>query len=283
MALIPKKENTVHSTIEDKQYLTDKREYLGMSGIGGNCPREIWYSWRWAKDVYISARIKRLFNRGHLEEPIISKDLTEAGMFISDDQLEIVHFTGHSKGHIDGLVSNVPGAEKTEHLLEMKTMKDSKFKALKKKQTLLGFEAALKELHSKYWCQVQSYMGYLYLTRCLFVITNKDTDERIYERVKFYPEQFTLIKDRIIDILSSLLPPPRISERQDWYECKMCNFNDVCFNSVQGNKNCRTCVHADLLDKGIWQCSKGHINKGQPLLKKDQLKGCNNHTYLEGL
>lgn len=280
MAIIPAVKNPVKSAIENKTYPQKKRTYLGMSGIGRKCAREQWYTWRWVKDRVIDARTNRIFKRGDLEEPRIVSDLEAVGIIFSDDQLEVTHITGHCLGHIDGIARNVPGAEKTDHLAEFKTMKNSKFNALNKKALLLGFEDALKELHSDYWCQVQAYMGYLGLTRCLYVITNKDTEERIYERITFYPQQFELIKERIMDILSHEQPPTRISEREDWYECKWCDFKEVCFGHEKPLTNCRTCRFANLMDKGIWLCG---VNKYNKLSKEDQLKGCQLHSFLDGL
>jgi len=280
MAIIPPPRNPVKSAIESKTYPQEKREYLGMSGIGCNCARQQWYGWRWAKDLQVRARVNRIFKRGDLEEPRIIADLEAIGILFSDEQLEIRDVTGHSRGHIDGIVNNVPGCEKTEHLVEFKTMKNSKFNEIKKKALLLGFNDALKIINSAYWCQIQAYMGYLGLTRCLYVISNKDNEERLYERIKFIPEQFLLIKNRIMDILSRECPPNRISEREDWYECKWCDFNSVCFNHELPLKNCRTCKFVNLIDNGGWQCS---FNKNKNLSKDDQLKGCKQHCYIQGL
>jgi len=44
------------------------REHLGGSLIGRPCLRELWYSFRWAKERKFKGRLLRLFNRGHLEE-----------------------------------------------------------------------------------------------------------------------------------------------------------------------------------------------------------------------
>jgi len=44
------------------------RPHLGASMIGRRCPREVWYSFRWAYQVQHGGRLARLFNRGHEEE-----------------------------------------------------------------------------------------------------------------------------------------------------------------------------------------------------------------------
>lgn len=280
MAIIPQRTNLIEAAIEDKVHAQNKRTYLGMSGIGGSCLRKQWYSWRWVKDSEISARTKRIFERGDLEEPRIVKDLEAAGIIFSDEQLEVKHITKHCLGHIDGLVENVPGAEKTMHLAEFKTMKASSFNALKKKAALLeDFGAALLSLNPTYYAQIMLYMGYLKLTRCLYVVTNKDNEERIYERINFDPRAFEALKDRILDIVMCESPPMRVSDRADWFECRWCDFKDICFNSSSVGTNCRTCRHSSIEDEGEWSC--GLNNK--ELDKEDQLKGCKSHRFIKGL
>lgn len=280
MALIPVRDNPVEAAIEEKTYPQADRTYLGMSGVGGSCLRKSWYSWRWVKDRTISARVKRIFERGDLEEPRIVADLEAAGMIITDDQLEVSHVTKHCLGHIDGIANNVPGAEKTPHLTEYKTMKNSSFNALKKKAVLLGdFGQALLTTNGTYYGQIMLYMGYLGLTRCLYVVTNKDNEERLYARIKFEPQIFEQLKDRASDILFSETPPPRVSDRSDFFECKWCDFKDICFNGAPVKKNCRTCKHVDIHDEGKWQCSL--INT--ELSKQSQIQGCAKHKFIRGL
>ena len=280
MAKLPEL-NQIKVAIEDKEYPQSQRVYLGMSGIGEECLRKQWFGWRWVKEVTINARKQRIFNRGDLEEPRIIKDLESIGVTVTDDQLEVKHFTGHSLGHIDGIATNVLGAEKTAHLAEFKTMKASSFNKFSKNIILLGFAEALKEYSKSYWYQIQLYMGYLGLKRTLYVVTNKDTEERIYERTNFIPEDFEQGKEIILTVLTAENPNelPRISEREDYFKCKWCEFSSVCFGHLRAETNCRTCAHADLQDNGVWECD---LNNSL-LSKEAQKKGCNQHRYLIGL
>ena len=63
------------------------------------------------------------------------------------------------------------------HLLECKSAKDSRFKEFVKK--------GIKEVEPKYWAQIQTYMHYMELERCLYVIYNKDTSELHIERFEY--------------------------------------------------------------------------------------------------
>jgi len=44
------------------------RKHLGMSEIGNDCSRQLWYKFRWMYSETHSGRMLRLFKRGHREE-----------------------------------------------------------------------------------------------------------------------------------------------------------------------------------------------------------------------
>lgn len=52
----------------DRKWIDENRSHLGFSLIGDECTRKLWYGFRWCKMQKPAPRIKRLFNRGHLEE-----------------------------------------------------------------------------------------------------------------------------------------------------------------------------------------------------------------------
>lgn len=264
MPNIPEIYSPLQKALEFPDVEKEPRPYLGMSGIGNECMRALWFKFRWASgnSVY-PQRVKRIFNRGDIEEERIIADLRAIGVDIymvkpdgtktypkgirEEYQEEVVHFTGHSKGHIDGRALNVPGAEKTEHLTEFKTMKASKF-ADYVKNKFKNFP--------EYFFQIHMYMGYLGLTRCLYIVTNKDTEERSYERYEFDINVFDDGKERIMRVIGTDVPPIGISQKPDFYKCVFCNERDVCFGLDRVNKNCRTCVNGEIHDKGEWKCTK---------------------------
>ena len=163
--------------IEDQELIESPRSYFGISGIGHPCARSLWYNFRWVTPRQFSPRVKRLLNRGHLEEPIVIKDLEAIGCRVHSTQKDLVTGHGHIKGHNDGIVDNLPDAPRTPHLLEIKTANEKNFNAIKKD----GISIAKPE----YEAQAQGYMKLLKLKRTLFVVVNKNTDERYYERVSF--------------------------------------------------------------------------------------------------
>lgn len=52
----------------DKKWPNENRSHLGASLIGHECRRKLWFTFRWCLKPKFSPRMKRLFNRGHLEE-----------------------------------------------------------------------------------------------------------------------------------------------------------------------------------------------------------------------
>lgn len=268
MALLP--EDTRLKTeilIEDEIYRGDEREYLGISTIGHDCLRKLWYDFRHCGKSEYSARIHRLFQRGHREEPIIVEDLKRIGVVFHSDQEEVSFAHGHIKGHLDGIGENIPDAPKTPHLLEFKTMAEKYFKILKNN--------GLKKANPVYYCQVQCYMRLKKLTRCLFIAVNKNTDERYYERIKLEKKEADDFLERGYFVVNSNFPPPRFES----YKCNWCDYKSICKEGGLPRKHCRTCCHSSPDESGAWYCSKY-----EKLLnfKQQLLIGCGNHQFLNG-
>jgi len=222
------------------------RPYLGMSQLGHHCPRFLWYSFRWAFIEAHSSRIKRLFARGHREEPEIVKELEKIGIRCYGDQDEVVTCEGHIKGHRDGACIGVIEAPKTEHLSEFKTASDKKFKEFVK----LGCEKA----NPQYFGQTQSYMKYWKLTRTLFIVVNKNNDEWYIERIR-YNKGVADDLDRIGEFIVASKTPPAKPYGKTFYKCKWCAAKEVCHNGGLPPKTCRTCTRGEPAEAGTWACS----------------------------
>lgn len=270
VALTGFKQMTTLQAIESKSEKRENRDYLGMSQLGHSCSRYLYYSFRWCFIETFSARILRLFDRGHREEDAIIKTLASVGIRCYDDQLECSTAYGHCKGHIDGKSIGVLEAPKTEHLNEYKTMADKYFKEVCR----IGVEAA-KPI---YYGQMQLYMGNMGLTRALFVAVNKNDDSMYIERVPIRKEVGQRLEERAKQIILSEEPPVK-EFKPTWYECKFCGANDICHKGMTVEINCRTCSYGDLLQAGKWKCSRCNL-----VLATDQQRvGCSEYIKLEYL
>jgi hypothetical protein len=249
------------------------RGYLGMSGLGNPCIRAVWLGWRKASiEKKINPRVKRIFERGDWEEYRIVRDLKLIGCIVHSDQKEIVGFAGHAKGHIDGIVENVPDAPKTPHLAEFKTANKSNFSKFK--------NHGLKKANIIYYSQIQRYMGGLNLKRGLLIVTNKDNEERYLERIHFDKNFYQDLLRTEEEIIMSELPP-EIMFPENHEVCRWCDHKEVCRGKTPPVKNCRTCKGCDIHDKGVWKCDSSSSDfYGSELILSQQLKGCKKHERL---
>ena len=271
MAKIPPRQDILVEALENGQVELEYRGYIGMSSLLGNCTRKMWYDFHWAYPRFVTRRTNRIFDRGHLEEARVVADLREAGMIVTgclENQAEFVDSTGHIKGHSDGRVDNVPSAPKTPHLLEVKTMKDSQYKSYLKK--------GLAVSHPYYWSQIHTYMGEAKLTRCLFVVTNKDTEERSYIRYDYEPEIHKEALNVGFQVLTAEIPPKKIGEAT-WFACKMCNAREICHKGADIKVTCRSCKFVDIEMEGKWSCNKHN----RELSTIEQMDACSDYSLSE--
>lgn len=267
------------------------RPYLGASIIGHACDRFLWYSFRHCIVDKKSGRILRLFETGHLEEPRFVRELRGIGCEVHDkdekgEQFGVSAIGGHFKGHMDGVLRGVPGAEKSWHVFEGKTFGGEEthskdFEKVKK----VGVESA-KPVH---YAQMQVYMGLNKIKRSLYLAKKKSTDELYSERVKFNPDRFKGLMERAERIIRSASTPERCTTRADDFRCKFCPAYNLCWGAGETAvplpcRSCRSCIHSTPeIDDGEnwqrWSCSKHEKN----LDNKDQLAACDDHLLLPSL
>lgn len=249
------------------------RRHLGCSLVGHNCDRWIWLSFRWAvqegrgtheeglarktkakRDASPHQRwgqMLRLFRRGHNEEDTIQSDLELIGVKFESRQSR-VDFGSFVSGSTDGIITGVPGAPKTRHLLECKTHSKKSFEKLLKE--------GLLKAKPQHYGQKQTYMKGEGLTRGLYYAVCKD-DDRIYtERVRYDAQTATALVERGQRLaLSDRLPEPMLGASATWWECKFCAGYGICWeNKGTKEKNCRTCTHWEPHKDSTWTCGAGH-------------------------
>lgn len=254
-----------------------RRDHLGASMVGDEkCLRLLWYAFRWASDPQHPGRILRLFESGQREEERVVANLKAAGVTVvevdpsTDEQWRIAFVGGHVGGGSDGAVLGIREAPKTWHLLEVKTANEKWFKAMAKK--------GVREARPGYFAQMQVYMLGLKLTRAYFWCTHKDTDSIYTERVKFDRPYAVAAIAKLEHVVRSATPPPRISDDPTWFECKFCDFYDVCHDRRLDRleRNCRTCASSSPTEDGGWWCDlhESHLSS------EKQREGCPEHVFV---
>lgn len=212
----------VDAAIEKRASEKEARDYMGVSSIGKDCAREIWYSYH--RPIKITdPRVNRIFQFGHLLEDYVITLLRDAGMqvFTEDENGEQFGFVdGHIAGHIDGVITGLPEST-MPHLLEIKSANAKRFEAFKAE----GFKS-----DKGYWTQVQVYMLKMQLENCLVVVINKDNCELYFERVKLDKKfaEMQLLRAKELAELSET--PMRQYSKSTFWKCRMCNYNEVCWN-----------------------------------------------------
>jgi hypothetical protein len=207
-----------------------ERDYIGASMLGEDCDRKLWYEIKHPKEI-TDPRILRIFEMGDMVESYLVQLLRDAGITVwdIDDQNgeQFGFIDGRVAGHADGVGIGFPEST-VPHLLEFKTANDKGFKSFVKNGV---------KIHSlKYWVQVQIYMEKLNLTRCMFVVYNKNTSEIYSERIKYEKSAGQMYIDRAKEIDRMPTEPDRKYKRGH-FKCKLCNYSESCWAGADGSND----------------------------------------------
>lgn len=235
------------------------RYHLGASVIGKECARAVYYTFWWAHEVKHYGRVLRLFDRGHREEERVVADLRAIGATVRDrdeatgNQLKVSTLHGLFGGSLDGEVSGLERYGYTgEGLLEIKTYGDGSFVQLMKKGVWTH--------KPEHVAQMQVYMHLRSYTWALYWPVSKNTDGLWPTFVPYREETYKYYHERAWNILTSRLPPKRLSADPTWYACRFCDFKRICHEEAAIDVNCRTCEHVELAlepgDTHVWRCNK---------------------------
>lgn len=246
------------------------RSHLGASEIGHKCERFLWYKFRWCVKEVFNGRMQRLFNRGQREESRFKEWLAGIGCTLldtGDEQRRIVAVAGHFGGSRDGAILLCRYGLADPILIEFKT-----------NGTGAGFDKlseGVQEAKPLHWAQMCVYGVGFACRYALYLNINKNDDDIHAEIVEldFALGQAMVEKGR--RVISSPVPPAKLSESATWYECKFCAAREVCHFKAAPLKNCRSCKNAAPVENGQWNCSRW-----QAVIptKEAILEGCNQWT-----
>jgi hypothetical protein len=237
------------------------RKYLGLSALGEECTRKVWYQFRHVAQREFSGRMLRLFRRGHREEYVFAYLLRGIGFtlhLVDEDgnQFGVDDFEGHLSGHMDGVGEAPlkfwkPKTKPGPFVTEFKTYSDKRFV----KVTGDG----VRKADPKYYGQMIGYMGYEKLDGGLFCAVNKNDDDLYFEWVPFNQKAFNGLVDKAGEIIEASTPPKRISDNASWYACKYCDFYQICHKGAPAVKSCRSCKFSQPAPDKTWICNKGRV------------------------
>lgn len=297
MAPIPQQDrdptlDAVDAAIERAENARPFRPYLGMSEIGRECTRALWYGFRWATRKAFDADTIRRFQDGHRAEAVMIERLRAVDgieLWTEDPrqpggQIACRDIGGHFRGHLDGIIRGLRQAPETLHCWEHKSTNEKKQTELTKLKREHGEKAALAKWDATYYAQHCLYMDYQGLTRGYLTCDSPGGRTTVSVRTNADPEHAKALRDKARRIITASEPPARISERPDWYQCKWCDHHAICHGSQLPEVNCRTCCHAtpeiDGTD-GAWSCA--HYDCAIAIDHQRAGAQCPAHRYIPAL
>ncbi len=281
MASIPSPQDptlaAVDAALVDAAIAAPARAYLGASGVGHDCPRALWYAFRWAREARLSAKALKAIEDGHQGEALMAQRLrTVPGIQLwtgTDAQYGFQDLNGHFRGHVDGVIQGVLQAPKTPHVWEHKQVNDKKFAklvALVQKDE----KSALEQWDRVYFVQAQLYMHYLELTRHYLTCSTPGGREQTSCRTDYQKEVALWAIQRAQAIITDPRLPSRLSDHPDFWECRYCDYSPICHGREIAAIHCRSCAHSTAqLDGAPWRC-EWHRRELSP---SEQRQGCPDH------
>jgi len=249
-----------------RTYGDDHRWHLGASVIGHDCSRFLWYTFRWCfKEEFKgendeekhgnAGRMQRLWNRGHREEDRYVEFLKGIGATVwtldpqTGKQFRMSALHGHYGGSMDGALLLPPLYNITQPLLtEFKTNNTGKsFGDL--------IEGGVNASKAQHYTQMSCYGEEYKLEYAAYFNTNKNDDDMYIEVVKLDFNLAVQMKAKAERIITSQLPPPKLSENPTYYKCVYCPAKLVCHQNKKPEVNCRACIHAHPVENAEWYCS----------------------------
>ncbi len=255
----------------------ENRTHLGASLMGRRCARELFYAFRWVGNARpVEARMRRLWNRGHLEEGRMVAMLMMIGVQVyqhdeNNNQFRISAHDGHFGGSLDAVLVNCPDIPDQPILGEFKTHNEKSFAKL--------VHDGVHEAKYEHFIQMQLYMRKMGLAVALYVAVCKNTDDLYMEIIYLNPEYADQYLQRGDDLVWRESAPKKINTSAGFFKCRFCDDRPVCHLGAAPDINCRTCQFSSPQKGAAWHCSKHNI----PLSKEKQLVGCPDWYENDGL
>lgn len=211
------------------------RAYVGASSVGNACNVYLALSHRGFPDTENDPQLMRIFRDGHRIEDQAIEDLRMAGFLIktrNHDSKQYEFVNGPLKAHVDGIIV----IDQQDHILEIKSMNDTKFKKFK--------TSGVRVSHPNYYVQCQVCMGLSGIYRCVLVAYCKNNSQYHHEYIEFDAKVYDHAVFR--SQLAADGDVKRIGDDPDDSECRFCFKRTSCWEPSQMfiKQICRTCIFA---------------------------------------
>lgn len=221
--------------LEARENRRPGRRYLGMSAIGDECARKLWFRFHDPIPETHDAATHKRFLDGHTSEDVVIKRLRMApGITLLDRdpetgrQWSVSDFEGQFRGNLDGLILGLVQNPTTWHVFEVKASADKGFQKLAKAKAEKSEEDALKAWNPTYYAQAMAYCGYMGLDKHYLVCCTPGVREWQSVTTPFDPEAFEAIRDKAHRVLTAKVPLAKISASPEFFACKWCIYRERC-------------------------------------------------------
>lgn len=287
----------IEDALEDwsiQKYPTEHRNHLGISEIGEDCKRKLFYKFRWMGWEEHSGRMRRLFARGHREEEKYINYLEGIGFKIYRFSNPILNYHPESDNLFlsskfeigDGLVEDVTGFKEFEERakaegLVRKQFRVSgvmghyggscdgvgispwypdplilEFKTHNTKSFTHYVEKGLQLSKPKHFDQMSGYGEKMKIEYGLYFPENKNDDDIQLAPVKLDWNRAKELEKKAESIILTNQLPTRISDNPAFFKCKYCFANGLCHQGAIPQKNCRSCKNSMPTNNATWTCAK---------------------------
>jgi hypothetical protein len=222
--------------LEAERDATPAREYLGASGLGAACERQLQYEYAKAPVDHgkgFSGRLLRIFERGHRTEDMVIRWLRMAGFTLKTEDANGHQFGfsvagGRLRGHVDGVLIAGPDGFAYPSLWENKCLGAKSWRDVEKHKL-----AVSKPIYA---AQIALYQTYLELHEhpALFTAVNADTMEIYAELIPFDAALAQRMSDRGARVITATEAEdllPRSFTDSTHFECKFCAWADRCWRT----------------------------------------------------
>lgn len=274
----------IDKALELQQQLERPRNYLGMSIIGHECWRKLFYDFRGVCKRKISASSIRAINDGFKQEDIMAErlrmlpyiELHTCDTNNPTQQIAVEGLLSHFRGHLDGVIKGLKEAPTTYHVWENKAVNQKKFDLLNKLKIEKGEKEALYHWDQIYYAQAQCYCHFTGLERHFLTVETPGGREYTSVRTNYNRKYAEMIIDKARQIIfENFSIPEKISEKREFYLCNFCDYKSICHDGEVPDINCKTCRYRDPIDEGKSKCLATDTIIEETLLNV----GCVSHIY----
>jgi hypothetical protein len=252
----------VDKALEDKKNSEAPRHYLGMSQVGEECWRKLFYSFRSASKRSWNASGVRNIEDGFVQEDIMAErlrmlDYIELHTVDPKNPKKQIGFSmllDHFKGHCDGMIKGVKIAPQTWHVWENKAVNVNKFNKLQQYKEK-NEKTALAQWDMIYHDQAQIYMHCSQTLRHYLTVQTPGGRDYTSCRTDYNRNAAeTIIAKANAIIFDNWVIPARMSEKREFYQCKWCEYQGVCHDGDFPLVNCKTCRYSEPIKNGVRTC-----------------------------